>query len=111
MMMQQLVDWVDERIDLSALRHFVAEKGVPVHAGVIMIHAQFVRHWHSLQGNAAQGDPTRALEERNSHAGGVKGEGKIPRADRANQIHRKDVADISVHGTHQNNRARANIKH
>src|SRR6266496_5660547 len=31
-MMQQLVDWVDERVDLSGLRHFVAEKGVPVHA-------------------------------------------------------------------------------
>jgi len=26
-----VVDWVDERIDLSAVRHFVAEKGVPVH--------------------------------------------------------------------------------
>jgi cytochrome b6 len=25
------VDWVDERIDLSEVRHFVAEKGVPVH--------------------------------------------------------------------------------
>jgi cytochrome b6 len=31
-MMQQLVDWVDERVDLSGLRHFIAEKGVPVHA-------------------------------------------------------------------------------
>src|SRR5437763_3912417 len=31
-MMQQFVDWVDERVDLSGLRHFVAEKGVPVHA-------------------------------------------------------------------------------
>jgi quinol-cytochrome oxidoreductase complex cytochrome b subunit len=26
-----VVDWVDERIDLSEVRHFVAEKGVPVH--------------------------------------------------------------------------------
>jgi quinol-cytochrome oxidoreductase complex cytochrome b subunit len=26
-----VVDWVDERLDLSAVRHFVAEKGVPVH--------------------------------------------------------------------------------
>jgi len=25
------VDWLDERLDLSAIRHFVAEKGVPVH--------------------------------------------------------------------------------
>jgi cytochrome b6 len=31
-MVQQIVDWLDERIDLSALKHFVAEKGVPVHA-------------------------------------------------------------------------------
>src|SRR6476620_10556847 len=29
---QQVVDWIDERIDLSGLKHFVAEKGVPVHA-------------------------------------------------------------------------------
>src|SRR3954471_23518398 len=27
-----VIDWVDERIDLSEVRHFVAEKGVPVHA-------------------------------------------------------------------------------
>jgi quinol-cytochrome oxidoreductase complex cytochrome b subunit len=26
------IDWVDERLDLSGLRHFIAEKGVPVHA-------------------------------------------------------------------------------
>ena len=25
------IDWVDERLDLSEIRHFVAEKGVPVH--------------------------------------------------------------------------------
>ena len=25
------IDWIDERLDLSAVRHFVAEKGVPVH--------------------------------------------------------------------------------
>src|SRR5215475_11430411 len=31
-MIQQIVDWLDERIDLSGLKHFVAEKGVPVHA-------------------------------------------------------------------------------
>ena len=31
-MVQQVVDWLDERIDLSGLKHFVAEKGVPVHA-------------------------------------------------------------------------------
>src|SRR5690242_15462983 len=29
---QQVVDWIDERVDLSGLKHFVAEKGVPVHA-------------------------------------------------------------------------------
>jgi len=29
---QQVVDWLDERLDLSGVRHFVAEKGVPVHA-------------------------------------------------------------------------------
>ena len=28
---QQLFAWLDERLDLSALRHFVAEKSVPVH--------------------------------------------------------------------------------
>ena len=27
-----VVDWVDERLDLSEVRHFVAKKGVPVHA-------------------------------------------------------------------------------
>jgi cytochrome b6 len=31
-MVQQVVDWVDERIDLSEIRHFIAEKGVPIHA-------------------------------------------------------------------------------
>src|ERR1700690_370358 len=31
-MVQQVVDWLDERLDLSGLKHFVAEKGVPVHA-------------------------------------------------------------------------------
>src|SRR5881394_2690342 len=30
-MMQQVVDWLDERLDLAALKHFVAEKGVPIH--------------------------------------------------------------------------------
>jgi cytochrome b6 len=32
---QQVVDWLDERLDLSGLKHFVAEKGVPIHAGEI----------------------------------------------------------------------------
>ena len=27
-----IIDWLDERLDLSAVRHFIAEKGVPVHA-------------------------------------------------------------------------------
>ncbi len=31
-MVQQVVNWLDERLDLNGLRHFVAEKGVPVHA-------------------------------------------------------------------------------
>src|SRR5438034_1511126 len=31
-MVQQVVDWLDERIDLRGLKHFVAEKGVPIHA-------------------------------------------------------------------------------
>jgi quinol-cytochrome oxidoreductase complex cytochrome b subunit len=30
-MVQRVVDWVDERVDLSGSRHFIAEKGVPVH--------------------------------------------------------------------------------
>lgn len=30
--MQRILDWVDERLDLSGVRHFIAEKGVPVHA-------------------------------------------------------------------------------
>jgi cytochrome b6 len=30
-MVQQVVSWVDERLDLSGLRHFIAEKGVPIH--------------------------------------------------------------------------------
>ena len=28
----KVIDWVDQRLDLSGVRHFVAEKGVPVHA-------------------------------------------------------------------------------
>src|SRR5471030_2446951 len=31
-MLRQVVDLIDERLDLSGLKHFVAEKGVPVHA-------------------------------------------------------------------------------
>src|SRR5580765_7034175 len=30
-MVQGVVDWLDERIDLGGLRHFIAEKGVPIH--------------------------------------------------------------------------------
>ena len=30
-MLQSIVDWLDERIDLSGIRHFIAEKGVPIH--------------------------------------------------------------------------------
>jgi cytochrome b6 len=30
-MLQKTIDWIDERVDLSEIRHFVAEKGVPVH--------------------------------------------------------------------------------
>src|SRR5437868_10744352 len=31
-MVQRVVAWLDERLDLSDVKHFVAEKGVPVHA-------------------------------------------------------------------------------
>jgi cytochrome b6 len=31
-MVQHIVEWLDERIDLGGLKHFVAEKSVPVHA-------------------------------------------------------------------------------
>jgi cytochrome b6 len=31
-MVQHVVNWLDERLDLSGLKHFIAEKGVPVHA-------------------------------------------------------------------------------
>jgi len=30
-MLQQTVDWLDERVDLSGVKHFVEEKGVPIH--------------------------------------------------------------------------------
>ena len=30
-MVKGVVDWLDERIDLSGIRHFIAEKGVPIH--------------------------------------------------------------------------------
>jgi cytochrome b6 len=30
--MQRIIDWIDRRLDLSGLRHFIQEKGVPVHA-------------------------------------------------------------------------------
>src|SRR5438477_2141588 len=31
-MVQHVVNWLDERLDLSGLKHFVSEKGVPLHA-------------------------------------------------------------------------------
>ena len=31
-MLQRSIDWLDERLDLGPIRHFIAEKGVPVHA-------------------------------------------------------------------------------
>jgi len=31
-MVQQTITWIEERFDLSGLKHFVAEKGVPIHA-------------------------------------------------------------------------------
>jgi len=34
-MVQQVVDWLDERLDLSGLKHFITEKGVPIHAGEV----------------------------------------------------------------------------
>ena len=30
-MISRVVDWLDERVDLSGVKHFIAEKGVPVH--------------------------------------------------------------------------------
>ena len=30
-MISRIIDWVDERLDLSGIRHFIAEKGVPIH--------------------------------------------------------------------------------
>lgn len=30
--MQQILAWLDARLDLSGIRHFVAEKGVPIHS-------------------------------------------------------------------------------
>ena len=30
-MIQGVVDWLDERVELSGIRHFIAEKGVPIH--------------------------------------------------------------------------------
>lgn len=32
MVRQRVVAWLDERLDLGGLRHYVAEKGVPIHA-------------------------------------------------------------------------------
>ena len=29
--MSRILDWVDKRLDLSGVRHFIAEKSVPVH--------------------------------------------------------------------------------
>jgi len=29
--MARIIDWVDERLDLSDVRHFIAKKGVPIH--------------------------------------------------------------------------------
>src|SRR6478735_3692925 len=30
-MLQRTIDWLDERLDLSDITHFIAEKGVPIH--------------------------------------------------------------------------------
>ena len=30
-MVQGVISWLDERLDLSSIRHFIAEKGVPIH--------------------------------------------------------------------------------
>lgn len=32
MIRQRVIDWIDERVDLSGVRHFVSTKGVPIHA-------------------------------------------------------------------------------
>ncbi len=29
--LQQVVEWMDERLDLGGMKHFIAEKGVPIH--------------------------------------------------------------------------------
>ena len=34
-MMQTVVDWLDERLDLNGIKHFVAEKGVPIHTAEV----------------------------------------------------------------------------
>ena len=31
-MLQKTIDWLDERVDLSEVKHFIEEKGVPVHS-------------------------------------------------------------------------------
>src|SRR4029078_12992963 len=30
-MLQRAMNWLDERLDLSDIKHFIAEKGVPIH--------------------------------------------------------------------------------
>src|SRR5205807_8006619 len=30
-LMSQIIDWVDERLNLADIRHFIQEKGVPIH--------------------------------------------------------------------------------
>ena len=41
-MTQQLFAWLDERLDLSGLQHFVSEKSVPVHKHSV---------WHYMGGS------------------------------------------------------------
>src|SRR4026209_750817 len=38
-MVKDVVDWLDERLDLTDLKHFIAEKGVPIHTQEV---------WYSL---------------------------------------------------------------
>ena len=33
-MIARTINWLDERLDLSEVKHFVSEKGVPIHAHV-----------------------------------------------------------------------------
>lgn len=80
-----------------------------VDARFIVILSELVSHRGLFDGNTAQRDPTRALHQRHGCTGAMKGKRKVSEADRSNEVHGKDVREVSMHDAYQNHWARADI--